>query len=293
MEQHEIMTNRSLALQALKQHNVTFKKVDGAPLDMSTVELEFYRPLDEILWPVVTKFSHIDWVVEGGISRKNTLFSVRSISAYKEGIHIGNISTTYTGRTYAFIVKCHAIDEERTRGNGLRTTKHDVVLSTVKKKFAPKPINVILSEVTTKINRILSDKHYAQKKKQVDVNQELLDAVLERIHESKDVYEYAVRTFGEQLIQRVCELKLKMSKLEDLHSALTTESSSVAVVLIDRGGYIVSSDKQIAKYNDSTLPGELRKNLGLLKLLDKDEKVIPDIGVRVNESVFLVLLETP
>jgi hypothetical protein len=82
-----------------------------------------------------------------------------------------------------------------------------------------------------------------------------------------------------------------MSKLEDLRSALSDDEKNIAIVILDRGGYIVSSEKNIAKHNDETLPLEIRKNLGLLKLIEKDETIMPDVGVRLNESVFLVLLE--
>ena len=291
MEQHEIMTNRSLALQALKQHNVTFKKVDGAPLDMSTVELDIDRPLDEILWPVVTKFPHIEWLIHGKMQRENQ-FRVSSLQAFIGGTSVGSISTTYTsGKGYCFYVRSYAIDQERDRGNGMRTSKHDVVISAVKKKFAAKPVSAVIEEARGKIKITLNSACYYAGNKYKEACDQLSSTFIGQIHESADVYEYAATVVGAEEVNRVVAKKLKMSKLEDLRSALSDDEKNVAIIVLDRGGYIVSSEKNVAKYTDETLPLEVRRNLGLLKLIEKDESIMPDVGVRLNESVFLVLLE--
>lgn len=291
MEQHEIITNRDLALQALKQSNVTFKRTEHTPLDMSDVKFAIDRPLDEILWPVVTKFPHIEWLIHGKMQRENQ-FRVSSLQAFIGGTSVGSISTTYTsGKGHCFYVRSYAIDQERDRGNGMRTSKHDVVISAVKKKFAAKPMNAVIEEARGKIKIALSSACYYAGNKYKDVCDQLSSTFIEKIHESADVYEYAATVVGAEEVSRVVAKKLKMSKLEDLRSALSDDEKNIAIVILDRGGYIVSSEKNIAKHNDETLPLEIRKNLGLLKLIEKDETIMPDVGVRLNESVFLVLLE--
>jgi len=295
MEKHEIITNRDLALQALKQSNVTFKQVEHMPLDMSDVKFDIARPLDEILWPVVTKFPHIDWVIHGKMQRVDQ-FRVSWLHAFVGGAPVGSIDTTYTSsKGSCFVVRCYAIDQERERGNGLRTSKHDAVISAVKKKFAAKPASAVIEEIRKKIRNVVNTDCYRLHSKYRDACDKLSASFIDQIHGSADVYEYAATLLGAKEVSNIAAKKLKMSKLEDLRDALSDDANEkdIAIVVLDKGGYIVSSDKQIAKYNDETLPLEIRRNLGLLKLIEKDESVMPDVGVRLNESVFLVLLVTP
>lgn len=291
MEKHEIITNRDLALQALKQSNVTFKRTEHTPLDMSDVKFSIDRPLDEILWPVITKFPHIEWLIHGKMQQKDQ-FRVSSLQAFIGGTSVGTISTTYTSsKGHCFYVRSYSIDQERDRGNGMRTSKHDVVISAVRKKFAAKPVNAVIEEAIAQIKRTISNACYRANSKYREACEGLSTAFIDKVHGSADVYEYASTLVGAEEVRKVVDKKLSMSKLEDLHDALSKNSKNVAVVLIDKGGYIVSSETNIAKYTDETLPLEVRKNLGLLKLINEDENIMPDVGVRLNESVFLVLLE--
>lgn len=82
-----------------------------------------------------------------------------------------------------------------------------------------------------------------------------------------------------------------MRSLEDMRNIIEKADKRTALVLLDRGGYIVRSEEHVAIYNDETLPMEMRKSLGLLKLVQNDEQFIPDVGVRVNAHTFLVLVD--
>jgi hypothetical protein len=294
MDNHEIQMNKSLAQQAMKQPNVAFYEGAKAPLDTSTLVYEFERPLNEIVWPLVTKFPYIEWRIHGRMDRRNeNIFHVRGMYAYREGVDVGSIGTTHTYSGVSFVLRCDAIADARVRGNGMRTSKHNVVMSTVRNKFAPKSVNKIIQEAKSKLNSLLNTKAYYESNSLDEYKKRISDALFLVLNQGSTIYDLVEQHVGEVLLTKYTEQSIKMAKLEDLRKQFTDEEDKLVVVLVDKNSYIVSGGEHIAKYDSTTLPTDIRKNLGLLKLLDKDEEVLPDVGARLNESVFLVIKDMP
>ena len=63
-----------------------------------------------------------------------------------------------------------------------------------------------------------------------------------------------------------------------------------ALVIRDGGSYIVKQGDQLNNYDDTTLPEAMRMKLGMLKLVG-DEHYVADVGCRVSNEVFVLLMD--
>ena len=290
MEAFEIASNKSLARQALFQANVRIMVEHVAKHEL---EFEFDGPLAEIAWPLVTKFPHIEWHVKTRKTGNSKVFRVSEFIAHKEGKRVGTVGTTYS-RAYAsaFLLSSNDIAEVRQRGNSLRTTKHNVVLSAVKKKFNPVSATKMIQEAMVKVMSVLNQEHWAVGRKVDTSKLAMSDSIFSRMLTQPQIADAIAPYVEESDMEVYQESQLAMRSIEDLREMVATANKSTALILLDRGGYIVRSEEHVAIYNDDTLPMEMRRSLGLLKLMQEDDSYMPNVGVRVNGHTFLVLVDS-
>jgi len=290
MEQYEILSNRSLANQAMLQSNVRLVNVDV--VDKQTLEFEFAGMLADVAWPLVTKFPHIEWVVQARKLNNSHRYRVTDLEAFKEGRAVGKVSTVYS-RAYgsAFALYSETISEERERGSFLRTQKHDVVLTTVRKKFNPRSVQKMFQEAAKSVFNILGTYTWTAEREKRDAKSSMVDDLFTRMEANPQIADHIAPFIRASDMLKYEQACFEMRSIEDLREMVQTSNKRTALVLLDRGGYIVRADQQVAIYNDETLPMEMRKSLGLLKLIQNDEQFVPDVGVRVNDHTFLVLVD--
>ena len=290
MEQHEILSNRSLANQAMLQSNVRLVGVDV--VDKQTLEFEFAGMLADVAWPLVTKFPHIEWVVRARKLNNSHRYRVTDLEAFKEGKEVGKVSTVYS-RAYgsAFALYSETISEERERGSFLRTQKHDVVLATVRKKFNPRSVQKMFQEAEKSVFNILGTYTWTAERQRRDAKTSMVDDLFTRMEANPQIADHIAPFIRASDMLKYEQACFDMRSIEDLREMVQTSNKRTALVLLDRGGYIVRAEEQVAIYNDETLPMEMRKSLGLLKLIQNDEQFVPDVGVRVNDHTFLVLVD--
>ena len=68
------------------------------------------------------------------------------------------------------------------------------------------------------------------------------------------------------------------------------DNGKSVVVAFDGTHYIVKSKEGIKTLSDETLPYEVRRKVGLLKLV-QDGQMISDVGCRVDGATFVLLPE--
>ena len=288
MEKHEILSCRSLAHQALLQSNV---RLDGVgTLEKSHLKFEFAGMLADVAWLLVTKFPHINWVVEMREIGENK-YKAHTFTAFKEDKQVGKIATTYSRKSTAFALYNETISEERQRGSFMRTQKIDVVLATVKKKFNPRPVQQMFQEAERSVYLILNKHKINLENNKAHAKHRMVEDLFTRMEANPQVADHIAPFIKEHDMLKYEQACLDMSSLEDMRSIIEKSDKRTALVLLDRGGYIIRAEEHVAIYNDETLPVEMRKSLGLLKLIQNDEQFVPDVGVRVNAHTFLVLVD--
>lgn len=290
MEQHEIFANRSLANAALLQSNVHLKGVES--ISIKDLSFEFSGLLADVAWPLVTKFPHIEWVVDTRKMSGAGKYRVVEFKALKEGKEVGRVGTVYS-RAYgsAFALYSETISEERERGSYLRTQKPAVVLATVKKKFNPRSVSKMFSEAYRQVLSVLSTCTWTVERNIRDAKDAITHDLFTRMSANPQIADAIAPFIEESDMLKYEQSSLEMRSIEDLRQMIENPNKRTALILLDKGGYIVRAEEQVAIYNDETLPMKMRRSLGLLKLIQNDEQFVPDVGVRVNEHTFLVLVD--
>jgi hypothetical protein len=225
----------------------------------------------------------------------NTAISnTKTYEAYKFNVVdkrevLGSIDKEYTSNGgWRYCVDNHRINGVRERGRGMKTIHEDKALKHVSKFFGKKNVNEKFTEATQTIGNAVGNIH----------NQKKWDLT----HKWDAVKDHAQQFIVENYAQFASGVtdKTVASKLEQLPSCHADFSSVDAmqealrkgdayIVFIDGVNYSIQKGKDPLEIKTSEeLPDFMRRAVGLLKLVE-DNQVIDGVGVRANETTFLVM----
>lgn len=265
-------------MELLKLPNVRMGKNSGN-LDESQLQLDAKR----LAWEVATK--HPLWTIE-----------VKGFRDYRvwNGVEdLGGIGMEWYGSAMKLYVRNDRISESGTRKNAYHTDKVDKAYLRVKKSFGP----MNLSERMNKALKVAGD---------VLENQTYRNGTKQREHErpiENGLYKWARDNFTQYILwlkqTNRTEMLEHLTLLEDVKADMVTikettdafQNQKTALVVLADSQYIVKIRDNVQLYDDVTFPHELRGKLGMLKLVEK-EQMVTGIGCRVNDEIFVLLLET-
>jgi hypothetical protein len=266
-----------MAIELLKLPNVRMGK-NEKPME----EGQLHGEAKLLAWQVATK--HPLWTVEVAGFR-----TFRVLDGVEE---LGYIGSEWYGSSQKLFVRNDRIGENNTRKNAYHTDKVDKAYLRVKKTFGP----MNLSERVNKALKVAND---------VLENQSYRNLHQQREHErpiENGLYKWA----RANMTQYILELKENhdtamlehLTKLEDVRADMVTikdtidafQNQRTALVVLADSQYIVKIRDNVQLYDDATLPVELRGKLGMLKLVEK-EAMVTGIGCRVNDEIFVLILE--
>lgn len=222
--------------------------------------------------------------------------STKTCEAYKFNVVdkrevLGSIDKEYMSNGgWRYCIDNHRINGMRERGRGMKTIHEDKALKHVGKFFGKKNVNEKFTEATQAINGVLGHIHN-QKRWDLSHKWDALQA-----HTQKFIFEnYAM--FASSVDVTTTKVK---DNLEKLPSSIAEFSSvdmmqeslrlgDAYIVFIDGVNYSIQKGKDPLEIKASEeLPDFMRRAVGLLKLVE-DNQVIDGVGVRANETTFLVM----
>jgi hypothetical protein len=202
---------------------------------------------------------------------------------------LGTIDKDYVGNgDYRFRIDNHRISSMRERGSGMKTIHEDKALKHVGKFFGKKNVSEKFTEATQVMSNTLGHIH---DQKRWDLS-----------HKWDKVQSHAQQFIVENYAQFVIGVtdKTLTTSLEQLPSCHAEFSSVDAmqealrlgdayIVFIDGVNYSIQKGKDPLEIKASEeLPDFIRRAVGLLKLVE-DNQVIDGVGVRANETTFLIM----
>ena len=227
------------------------------------------------------------------VPRVNMGDEVSMFEVMTNGQKLGSITRMYHGRDYVIAVGNHRISENRTRGSEYKTKDVDKAVLKVKKTFFPRNPNELLSEASKEADRFLNQqengKDRALEKHKYNIREAMLSYVLGAGYEGFLTH---VQTLEPRVRDRVLndikgekELRMEVKSIEEIRRQF--EKQIAALVVRDSGKYLVRIDDNVQIYDDNTLPESMKRNLGMLKLVDAGF-FLSGVGCRVNDEVFVV-----
>jgi len=271
-----MVRSEEMAIELLKLPNVRVSRAGGIK------EEELYADAKALAWEVATK--HPLWTIE--------VVGFRAYRVLCDGEELGHIGSEWYGSNQKLYVRNDRVAAQNERKNAYHTDKVDKAYLRIKKTFGPMNLNERVNKALKVANDVLENQSYRNQTKQ-------------REHErpvENDLYKWARANMS----QYILELKHNhntvmlehLTKLEDVRADMVTiqettkafQNQKTALVVLADSQYIVKIRDNVQLYNDATLPVELRGKLGMLKLVEK-EAMVTGIGCRVNDEIFVLLME--
>jgi hypothetical protein len=203
---------------------------------------------------------------------------------------LGTIDKDYiSGGGWRYHVDNHRISSMRERGSGMKTIHEDKAIKHVGKFFGKKNVNEKFTEATQVISGVLGQVH---NQKRWDLSHKW-DALQE--HTQKFIYDnyamFASTVAGDKKpsdnLEKLPFAIAEFSSVDAMQEAL--RKGDAYIVFIDGLNYSIQKGKEPLEIKTSEeMPDFMRRAVGLLKLVE-DNQVIDGVGVRANETTFLVM----
>jgi len=203
---------------------------------------------------------------------------------------LGTIDKDYCSNGYRFRIDNHRIEGMRERGSGMKTIHLNKAIKHVDKFFGRKNVDEKFKEAKDKvkntINQIDNEKAWALKHSWSALEQQAQTFIYSNYEE----FTASVITPGARASEAIKELPSKLNEHHAMqHIDSMFKNNNAFIVFIDGVNYSVQKGEDPLEIKQSDeLPDFIRRAVGLLKLVE-DNQVISDVGLRVNETTFLVL----
>lgn len=266
-----------MAIELLKLPNVRMGKDTKI-----RVEDELHGEAKKLAWEVATK--NPLWTIE--------VEGFRSYRVLADTEVLGYIGSEWYGSSHKLFVRNNRIAMQSERKNAYHTDKVDKAVLKVKKVFGAMNLSERMYDAAKKAESVLESQAHRNR-------------VQAREHE-RPIESGLDRWARDNITQYILWLKQTnnvvvlehMEKLNDVRADMVTieettkafQNQKTALVVLADGKYIVKIRDNVQLYDDATLPVELRGKLGMLKLVEK-EAMVTGIGCRVNDEIFVLILE--
>lgn len=195
---------------------------------------------------------------------------------------LGRIGTTYYNRSYSYEITNHRIANARERGSSAVTKDLKKAMRHISKNFGSKSLMEKMNEASSRAQelgrQLTNRREWEFKNGYNSVASGLMGYVMEHIDELEPHIQKPATS--------VATLKDNYSKMLCYQSI--TNNSNRMVVLIDGSSYIVKGSGAVRILEQEKLPEFMRRNIGMLKLMEK-EQALENIGCRIDENVFLIV----
>jgi len=223
-----------------------------------------------------------------------------AFSVVEHGEELGVIERYYHGREYVIHVCNERIGKERVRRGGYKTSDADKAILKAKKMFYKRKPSESLENAVKLAHDVIHTQERRKKNEKYNHEVVVRDAAVKFILGTGfNLFLNHIETWAEIDRNRITKASTEMERIST--EMLTIEKvrhhfehRTAAVVVKDGGKYLVKVGDDVQLYDDNSLPETMRGRLGMLKLVEA-EYFIENVGCRVNDEVFVVLMdeETP
>jgi len=221
---------------------------------------------------------------------------VLRIKVSEYGDMLGYIGRQWHAQQYHLFITNDRISEKMSRSGSYKTADPDKAIAKIRKTFSRPNVKERVTKSLERAGSFLRDQTNFKAREEREVKAPIHNAATKFIMgegwplflahiESWPVIEHTKMLKN---IQERDRLKDEMLTIESVQSKFTDKKT--ALVIKDAGKYVVKIGDTVQIYDDNTLPANLRGGIGLLKLVDV-EHFLTDVGCRVNEEVFVVLVK--
>jgi hypothetical protein len=267
--------------------NIELKEHDrwGKGLVKSTID-PFMKDFIEQLALKYPQWTFVENSVTSNMS--NNTYEVHSFKVMDKREVLGTLSKEWASGGARYCVDNHRIASMRERGSGMKTIHMDKAIKHVNKLFGKKNVNEKFTEarqvISTALGHIHNQKRWDLNHKWEGVKDQAQRFIVDNYAQfASSVTDTKVTHNVEKLPSSFAEF----NSVDAMQNAL--QKGDAYLVFIDGLNYSVQKGKDPLEVKASEeLPDFMRRAVGLLKLVE-DNQVIDGVGVRANETTFLVM----
>lgn len=226
---------------------------------------------------------------------KEEYSEAHSFSVYSGKELLGEISTDRgRGGIKAFTMTNERIRKIRERGSDTRTKDLDKAIKIFGKMFGARTmderLNEVLSDVSSTIQMVHSDRQYEFAKAYGTVSSGLQEYVVKNLDTLADTAVAA--GVPQDAIDALPSAHAEYQTTKEILSCLQKKQGDV--VLIHGSDYAVTNideaNKETKLYSTDTLPLHIKRGVGMLKLVE-DKHFISGVGVKLTSASFFIIPE--
>jgi len=263
--------------------NVSVDADDSKGGTVPHTQAQIYDTLDMLVsskpnW----RFVATDFVRPDSITRVYTDFNI-----YEDDEFLGKVTITHKGRSYKIKVSNDRINAARERGTGYYTEDPVKAQLRIRKTFFKANQDERVEKAAEIAESLLKKENQSKAWEYRHAKDALLDKAGDFAAKNMEAY-----------LQAYPNLLPKKDKYDDTRANYGVvkkikeefDNGKSVVVAFDGTHYIVKSEEGVKTLSDETLPYEMRRKVGLLKLV-QDGQMISDVGCRVDGATFVLLPE--
>lgn len=213
----------------------------------------------------------------------NNAIKIEAVVVTIDGERVGYIQSDYVRGNYGVRIAGHKIEDAKRTGNP------DRALSICRKAFVKRNtverIKNAESEAASTLNNVRYKMQSAHHWHQSAMYKIALDYALNKARED---FARQLLESEKQELQQYEEASAHMVTIEAVKQAF--EAKNTVLIIRDGGRYIAKTGDDVALYTSAELPEHIKGKVGMLKLCE-DGQMVDNIGCRVNEEVFVVLVD--
>lgn len=253
--------------------------------------------LADVIWRLATETPSWRFVASGGNLLSDDRLRIELFDVFQDGERLGSIAMQYYRRDYHIAISSRIAKAQLDRGDTVYTKSATTAVTRAKKLLVKRNMNDILEEAWSATRSLVNN---AEGK----IGNAMRNAYDGALHSQvrKFVFGQNLEDFKAFLhtltppknTEVLGKLETYMQLNEDANVVTSVvghyRGGNSCLVIVEDGKYIVQSNEASAEsYDDETLPEHLRGKLGLLKLAN-EAQMVANVGCRVTNKVFLILL---
>lgn len=263
--------------------NVSIGADDSKGGTVPHTQAQIYDTLDMLVsskpnW----RFVATDFVLADANTRVYTDFVI-----YEDDEALGKVAITHKGRCYKVEVNNDRINAARERGTGYFTEDPVKAQLRIRKTFFKRNNDERVEKAAEAADSLLKREDQSKSWDYRRAKDALLDKAGDFVVKNMEAY-----------LQAYPSLSAKKGKYDDARANFGVvkkikeafDNGKSVVVAFNGTHYIVKSEEGVKTLSDETLPYEMRRKVGLLKLV-QDGQMISDVGCRVDGATFVLLPE--
>ena len=224
--------------------------------------------------------------------------SAMGFDVFEQGEKLGEIVRSYRGGTNVIGICNDRISKARSRGNTYHTEDAEKAILKAKKMFYRLKPDERITQATKSAHDAINSQMWNRERAKAQEEQTIRKAAMEYF--SGPGLAHFLEYIGTQPPSISTPILKAVEKTEEVRGEMLTietirqrfEKEEVALVIKDSGKYLVKVRDNVQLYDDNTLPHEMRSKLGMLKLVEA-ETFLSNVGCRVNDEVFILVLDEP